>query len=160
MRWHRNVWVVTATSLLTDMSSEMIVHLLPLSLRSVLGAPVALIGLLDGIAETVSAVVKLSIPVFQLIVGLACAVRRLTQATQERWYDDVFPTAEHNQLINQIQAHARRRRCTASSPDVISHIQTPTITRDGRHQRHVQASNRRTPRKARQRYARVACRSV
>ncbi len=59
MRWHRNVWVVTATSLLTDISSEMIVHLLPLFLRSVLGAPVALIGLLDGIAETVSAVVKI-----------------------------------------------------------------------------------------------------
>jgi Na+/melibiose symporter-like transporter len=59
MRWHRNVWVVTATSPLTDISSEMVVHLLPLFQRSVLGASVALIGLLDGIAETVSAVVKI-----------------------------------------------------------------------------------------------------
>jgi Na+/melibiose symporter-like transporter len=37
----------------------MVVHLLPLFQRSVLGASVALIGLLDGIAETVSAVVKI-----------------------------------------------------------------------------------------------------
>ena len=36
----RNVWVVTATSLLTDVSSEMLVHLLPLFLANVLGVPI------------------------------------------------------------------------------------------------------------------------
>ena len=33
----RNVWIVTATSFLTDISSEMIVYLVPLFLANVLG---------------------------------------------------------------------------------------------------------------------------
>ncbi len=33
----RNVWIVTLTSFLTDISSEMIVNLLPLYLANVLG---------------------------------------------------------------------------------------------------------------------------
>ena len=39
----RNVWVVTATSLLTDISSEMIVYLIPLFLANVLKAGTAVI---------------------------------------------------------------------------------------------------------------------
>jgi MFS family permease len=55
----RNVWVMTATSFLTDISSEMIVNLMPLFLSNVLGVGTALIGLIDGIAETTASLMKL-----------------------------------------------------------------------------------------------------
>ena len=47
----RNVWVVTLTSFLTDISSEMLINLLPLFLFSVLGVRTAFIGLIEGAAE-------------------------------------------------------------------------------------------------------------
>ena len=40
----RNVWVVTATSFLTDISSEMLVHLLPLFLANILGGLLCVAG--------------------------------------------------------------------------------------------------------------------
>lgn len=55
----RNVWVVTATSFLTDISSEMIANLVPLFLANVLGARTAIIGLIEGVAETTASLVKL-----------------------------------------------------------------------------------------------------
>jgi MFS family permease len=55
----RNVWVVTATSFLTDISSEMLVWLLPLYLVNVLGAKTAAIGLIEGTAETTASMLKL-----------------------------------------------------------------------------------------------------
>lgn len=54
----RNVWAATLTSLLTDISSEMIFNLMPLFLANVLGASTALIGLIEGIAETTSSLLK------------------------------------------------------------------------------------------------------
>src|SRR5436190_23155621 len=54
----RNVWIVTATSFLTDVSSEMIFNLLPLFLANVLGASTGIIGLIDGIAEATASVLK------------------------------------------------------------------------------------------------------
>lgn len=54
----RNVWVVTATSLLTDVSSEMLVHLLPLFLANVLGVRTDIIGLIEGVAETTASLLK------------------------------------------------------------------------------------------------------
>jgi MFS family permease len=54
----RNVWAVTVTSFLTDISSEMIVNLLPLFLANVLGVHTALIGLIEGIAETTASLLK------------------------------------------------------------------------------------------------------
>ena len=54
----RNVWVVTATSLLTDVSSEMLVHLLPLFLANVLGVRTNVIGLIEGVAETTASLLK------------------------------------------------------------------------------------------------------
>lgn len=54
----RNVWVVTITSFLTDISSEMLFNLLPLFLFNVLGARTAVIGLIEGIAETTSSLIK------------------------------------------------------------------------------------------------------
>ena len=57
-RLHRNVWVTTATSFLTDISSEMIINILPLFLANVLGVHTALIGLIEGVAETTASLVK------------------------------------------------------------------------------------------------------
>jgi MFS family permease len=56
---HPNVWILTATSFLTDISSEMIANLLPLFLANVLGAGTVIIGMIDGIAETTASLMKL-----------------------------------------------------------------------------------------------------
>lgn len=55
----RNVWVLTATSFLTDVSSEMLTNLIPLYLANVLGVGTAIIGLIDGLAETTASLMKL-----------------------------------------------------------------------------------------------------
>lgn len=55
----RNVWIVTATSFLTDISSEMIVYLIPLFLANVLGVRTSIIGLIDGVAETTASLLKI-----------------------------------------------------------------------------------------------------
>ena len=47
-----NVWALSLTSLLRDIASEMLVHLLPLFLANVLGVRLAVIGLIEGVAET------------------------------------------------------------------------------------------------------------
>jgi len=54
----RNVWVVTLTSFLTDVSSEMISNLLPLFLFTVLGVRTSMIGLIEGVAETTASLLK------------------------------------------------------------------------------------------------------
>ncbi|MFO0911220.1 MAG: MFS transporter [Isosphaeraceae bacterium] len=54
----RNVWVVTLTSFLTDVSSEMIASVLPLYLSNVVGARTAAIGLIEGVAETTASLLK------------------------------------------------------------------------------------------------------
>ena len=56
---HPNIWIVTATSFLTDISSEMIVYLIPLFLSNVLGVRMAFIGLIDGVAETTASLIKI-----------------------------------------------------------------------------------------------------
>ncbi|MFT3890118.1 MAG: MFS transporter [Anaerolineales bacterium] len=58
-RLPRNVWIVTITSFLTDVSSEMLVNLIPFFLANVLGVRTAVIGLIDGIAETTASLVKI-----------------------------------------------------------------------------------------------------
>lgn len=55
----RNVWAVTITSFLTDISSEMLLNLLPLFLFNVLGTRTAVIGLIEGVAETTSSLLKI-----------------------------------------------------------------------------------------------------
>ncbi len=54
-----NVWVLTATSFLTDISSEMVLNLVPLFLANVLGVQTSIIGLIDGLAETTASLLKL-----------------------------------------------------------------------------------------------------
>ena len=55
----RNVWVVTITSFLTDVSSEMVFNLLPIFLFNVLGARTGLIGVIEGVAETTASLLKM-----------------------------------------------------------------------------------------------------
>ena len=56
----RTVIALTAVSLLTDASSEMIFPLLPLFLSSVLGASATALGAIEGAAESVAAFLKLA----------------------------------------------------------------------------------------------------
>lgn len=63
--WHtvrdlpRNIWVLTFASFFTDVSSDMLMHLLPFFLANVLGIRTVTIGLIEGLAETTSSLVKL-----------------------------------------------------------------------------------------------------
>jgi MFS family permease len=54
----RNVVVAGFVSLFTDVSSEMIVPVMPLFLTSVLGAPMAAVGLIEGVAESTASVLR------------------------------------------------------------------------------------------------------
>lgn len=54
----RNVWVVTITSFLTDVSSEMVLNLLPLFLAGSLGVKTNVIGLIEGVADTTASLLK------------------------------------------------------------------------------------------------------
>jgi MFS family permease len=55
----RNVWAVGLTSLFMDISSEMVLNILPLFLANVLGVQTGVIGLIEGIAEATASVLKL-----------------------------------------------------------------------------------------------------
>jgi MFS family permease len=57
-RLPRNVQVVTVTSFLTDISSEMIFNLLPLYLTNVVGARTGVVGLIEGLAESTASLLK------------------------------------------------------------------------------------------------------
>lgn len=54
----RNVWAVSLTSFLMDISSEMVINVLPLFLSNVLGVKTNIIGLIEGVAEATSSVLK------------------------------------------------------------------------------------------------------
>lgn len=54
----RTVWVLGCVSLLMDLSSEIVHALLPLFLTTTLGASVAVVGLIDGFAESTSSAAK------------------------------------------------------------------------------------------------------
>ena len=56
----RNVFVLGCVSLLTDISSEMIYPLLPVFLTTVLGAGPAFLGVIEGVAESTAALLKLA----------------------------------------------------------------------------------------------------
>lgn len=55
----RNIWILTLASFLTDVSTDMLVHLIPLFLANVLGVRTITIGLIEGVAEATSSLVKL-----------------------------------------------------------------------------------------------------
>ncbi|MBN1373438.1 MAG: MFS transporter [Anaerolineaceae bacterium] len=54
----RNVWAVSATSFFMDISTEMIVNILPLFLANVLGVKTHIIGIIEGIAEATASLLK------------------------------------------------------------------------------------------------------
>jgi len=54
----RNVPILGTTSLLTDISSEMVYPLLPLYLTTVLGVGPAIVGVIEGIAESLASLIK------------------------------------------------------------------------------------------------------
>ena len=55
----RNVWAVSLTSFFMDISSEMVINILPLFLANVLGVQTSIIGLIEGIAEATASLLKL-----------------------------------------------------------------------------------------------------
>jgi len=55
----RNVWAVGLTSGFMDISSEMVLNILPIFLANVLGVKTAVIGLIEGIAESTASLLKL-----------------------------------------------------------------------------------------------------
>ena len=55
----RNVWAVSLTSFFMDISSEMVINLLPLFLANVLGVRTSVIGLIEGLAESTASLLKL-----------------------------------------------------------------------------------------------------
>ncbi len=55
----RNVWAVSLTSFFMDVSSEMVINILPLFLANVLGVQTTLIGLIEGVAEATASILKL-----------------------------------------------------------------------------------------------------
>src|SRR5450830_1608657 len=54
----RNVVVIGAATFFNDISSEMIVPVLPLFLTTVLGTPVAAVGLIEGVAESTASILR------------------------------------------------------------------------------------------------------
>jgi MFS family permease len=55
---HRNVVVLGFVSLFTDISSEMLYPIVPIFLTSVLGAPMQVVGLIEGVAESTASILK------------------------------------------------------------------------------------------------------
>jgi len=55
----RNVWAVGLTSFFMDVSSEMVINILPLFLANVLGVKTNIIGLIEGLAEATASIMKL-----------------------------------------------------------------------------------------------------
>ena len=52
------MWILGLTSFFTDVSSEMLINLLPLFLANVLGAGTVVIGLIEGLAESTASLLK------------------------------------------------------------------------------------------------------
>ena len=54
----KNVVVLSITSLFTDISSEMLYPVVPIFLTTVLGAPMSVVGLIEGVAESTASLLK------------------------------------------------------------------------------------------------------
>jgi len=54
----KNVVILGLVSFFNDLASEMVYPIVPIFLTSVLGAPVALVGLIEGIAESTASLLK------------------------------------------------------------------------------------------------------
>lgn len=58
-RLPRNVWAVSLTSFFMDVSTEMVINILPLFLSNVLGVKTNIIGFIEGVAEATSSILKM-----------------------------------------------------------------------------------------------------
>src|SRR5438874_10509773 len=56
----RNLLVLSGVSFLQDAASELLYPIMPIFLTAVLGAPVAVVGFVEGFAEAVASVTKLA----------------------------------------------------------------------------------------------------
>ena len=56
---HRNVWAMSLTSFFMDISSEMVINILPLFLVNVLGVKTNIIGIIEGFAESTASLLKM-----------------------------------------------------------------------------------------------------
>jgi MFS family permease len=56
----RNVWVLSWVSFAQDAASEMLYPLMPILLTSIFGAPAAIVGMIEGLAEGIAAATKLA----------------------------------------------------------------------------------------------------
>ncbi len=72
----RNIWALSLTSFFRDVASEMLVHLLPLFLANVLGIRTAVIGLIEGVAETTAS--------FTISIGSAPGKARQTSSVKRQ----------------------------------------------------------------------------
>jgi MFS family permease len=57
-RLHRNIWATSLTSFFMDISSEMVINILPLFLSNVLGVKTNVIGFIEGVAEATASLLK------------------------------------------------------------------------------------------------------
>lgn len=55
---NKNIWVASWVSLFTDISSEMLYPVIPIFLTSVLGASMAVVGLIEGLAESTASILR------------------------------------------------------------------------------------------------------
>lgn len=84
----KNIWYMGLTSFFTDVSSEMIFPVLPIFLTTVLKANMAVVGLIEGIAESTSSLLK-------LISG---------------WLSDKFGKKNNEMNIKELKEHYKKRR--------------------------------------------------
>ncbi|MDO9098995.1 MAG: hypothetical protein Q7U60_12865, partial [Candidatus Methanoperedens sp.] len=54
----KNVFVLGLVSFFTDISSEMLYPIIPIFLTTVLAAPMAVVGIIEGIAESTASILK------------------------------------------------------------------------------------------------------
>ena len=57
-RLHKQVLLLSLVSLFTDMASEMLYPITPIFLSSVLGASMAVVGIIEGLAEVTAGLLK------------------------------------------------------------------------------------------------------
>ena len=55
----RNIWAVSFTSFFMDISSEMVINIIPLFLSNILGVKTNIIGLIEGVAESTASILKI-----------------------------------------------------------------------------------------------------
>lgn len=93
----RNVKALSLVSLLTDASSEMILPLLPLFVTTVLGASATMLGAIEGLADSISSLLKLASgwwsdrvqrrkPMVVVGYGIASVVRPLMAFAAHPWH--------------------------------------------------------------------------